>query len=97
MIDVGIEQVFADLKKVSLAELVEALEVMKGDGVCPEPLTDADIAEILDDFERACSHYLFSFGVKFAWTRAFPWIIMVLVHHGKRRGRERERERDRLR
>ena len=97
LIDAGIEQVFEDLKQEHLAELVEALEAMKDDGVCAEPLTDADIAEILDDFGRACSHYLLAFGVKFAWTRAFPWIIMVLVPHEKQRGRERERERDRKR
>ena len=79
-IDNGIEEIFGRLKRHTLSELVAILEAMKDDGVCSSPLTDSDIQLILDDFERACQHYMLGFAVKLSWTRAFPWVIMVLCH-----------------
>ena len=80
LIDNGIEEIFGRLKRHTLSELVAILEAMKDDGVCSSPLTDSDIQLILDDFERACQHCMLGFAVKFSWTRAFPWVIMVLCH-----------------
>ena len=78
LIDEGNEIIFKRLKENTLSDLVQALQDMQRDGVTD--LTDEHIALIIDDFERACQHYFLAFAVKFAWTRWFPWILMVLSH-----------------
>ena len=74
----GIEIIFERLKENTLSDLVQALQDMQRDGVTD--LTDEHIALIIDDFERACQHYFLAFALNGAWTRSFPWILMVLSH-----------------
>ena len=85
VIDGKVDRVVRDLGESFELDIRHAFEVTSADGLS-DPLGPDDIAVVLMDFNGGVSHIQLGFGIRLAWTKNLPFMLMALPHPDASRG-----------
>ena len=85
LIDGKLESVLLSLSEAIESDITEVLEMKNHDGLTT-PLTASDYACILGNFRGGIGHFQLGFGIRNAWTKNLPWMLMAVPHPEPRRG-----------
>ena len=80
-----LDRVVQELGQLFEADVRNAFEATSADGLS-DPLDAGDVAVVLGNFHAGISHMQLGFGVRLAWARNLPFMLMALPHPDASRG-----------
>ena len=79
------DAVLLSLSEAIESDITEVLEMKNLDRLTT-PLTASDYACILGNFRGGIGHFQLGFGIRNAWTKNLPWMLMAVPQPEPRRG-----------
>ena len=85
VVDGRLDFVISDLGNAIETDVMDAMHLKNSDGLTT-PLSPDDFALIMGDFRAAIAFLQLGFGVRMAWTKILPFILMAIPHPNPVRG-----------
>ena len=85
LIDGKLDRIVQETGELFEAEVRQAFEVTSADGLS-DPLGPDDVAIVFGDYHGGVSHIQLGFGIRLAWTKNLPFMLMALPHPDASRG-----------